>query len=209
MKRFLLFTLKTCFFLCLGVVVLNVFIYVATKNYIYDTPEEAPLVGVVLIPGAALLASGDLSPIFIDRVSIALELYETKKVSKILVSGDNSTDSHNEVVPVQNYLIENGVPEEDIYLDYAGFDTYSSMYRAREIFEIESILIATQSFHLPRAVFIGRSLGIESYGVNADEGNILFRNYVREVFANVKAVLSIMFRIKPKYLGDKIPIEVE
>jgi SanA protein len=82
------------------------------------------------------------------------------------------------------------------------------MYRAREIFKVESVIVATQSFHLPRAVFIGRSLGLEAYGVNADVGNILLRNYVREVFANVKAVLSLIFQVEPKYLGDEIPIVV-
>ena len=152
------------------------------------------------------MKDGALSPIFIDRVDMAIKLYEAKKVSKILVSGDNSTVIHNEVNPVRLYLISKGIPDQDIFLDHAGFDTYSTMYRAKSIFGVSSMLITTQSFHLPRAVFIARELGIKAYGVNADVGHILFRNYVREMLADEKAVLDLMFNRKPKYLGDKIPI---
>jgi SanA protein len=110
------------------------------------------------------------------------------------------------VNPVRLYLISKGVPDQDIFLDHAGFDTYSTMYRARDIFEVNSILISTQSFHLPRAVFIARALGIEANGVNADVGHMLFRNKVREVLANEKAVFDLLFQIKPKFLGEKISI---
>ena len=161
---------------------------------------------MVLIPGAAVLKNGALSSIFKDRVNTAIELYQAKKVSKILVSGDNSTISHNEVNPVRNYLLEKGVPDEDIFLDHAGFDTYSTMYRARDIFQVSSIIISTQSFHLPRSVFIARMLGINAFGISADVGHILFKNYIREIFANEKAVLELIFHIKPKFLGDVIPI---
>lgn len=180
--------------------------YATTKRYIYDDSADAPNAAAVLIPGAAILQNGALTLIFLDRVNTAIKLYEAKKVSKILVSGDNSTDSHNEVNPVRLYLIEKGIPEEDIFLDHAGFDTYSTMYRARDIFQASSVIITTQSFHLPRAVFIARRLGIEAYGVSADAGPILFRNYVREVFANEKAALDLIIHRKPKYLGEKIPI---
>ena len=127
-------------------------------------------------------------------------------MAKILVSGDNSTVSHNEVNPVRLYLLSKGIPDEDIFLDHAGFDTYSSMYRARAIFGISSMLIATQSFHLPRAIFIARELGIDAYGVNADSGHILLRNYVRETFSDEKALFDIVFHTRPKYLGNTIPI---
>jgi SanA protein len=161
---------------------------------------------VALIPGAAILANGVPSPIFIDRVDTAIELYKAGKVSKILVSGDNSTVSHNEVNPVRLYLLGKGIPDQDIFLDHAGFNTYSSMYRAREIFGVSSMLVATQSFHLPRAVFIARQLGIQAYGVNADTDHILFHNYFREIFADEKAAFDLLFHTKPKYLGDTIPI---
>jgi SanA protein len=204
---------RPIFFLALGCGAMLAFVlltalvfYVTTKNYIYDTANEAPSAEVALIPGAAILSNGAPSSIFIDRVDVAIDLYKAGKVLKILVSGDNSTVSHNEVNPVRLYLLGKGIPDQDIFLDHAGFDTYSSLYRARDIFGVTSILITTQSFHLPRAVFTARRLGIQAYGVRTDVGYILFRNYVREVFADEKAVFDLVFHTKPKYLGDTIPI---
>lgn len=188
------------------VVATNVSIYLYTRAYIFDEAADAPLAQAVLIPGAAVSAAGELTPIFIDRVDLAIALYEANKVSKILVSGDNSTLSYNEVSPVRTYLLNNGIPEADIFLDHAGFDTYSSMYRARDIFGVTSVLISTQEFHLPRAVFIARKLGIEAYGVNADLGYIFKRNYVREVLANEKAMLDLFLGRTPKFLGEQVPI---
>jgi len=205
-RHILLFTALCVGFLIIFIFTTNIVIYVATKAYIYDEAQDAPERPVALIPGAAIFPDGSLSSIFLDRVDMAIKLYEMKKVSKILVSGDNSTDSHNEVNPVRLYLISKGIPDQDIFLDHAGFDTYSSMYRARDIFGVSSILITTQAFHLPRAVFIARQLGIEAYGVNADVGHILFRNYLREMLANEKALSNLIFHRKPKYLGEKIPM---
>ncbi len=192
--------------LLVAVVGINLVIYLQTHTYRYADIAEVPSAQVALIPGAPLLATGVLSSIFIDRIEKAVALYQAGKVQKILVSGDNSTVSHNEVNPARTYLIKRGIPAEDIFLDHAGFDTYSSMYRARHIFGVSSLVVSTQSFHLPRAVFIARNLGIEAYGVSADEGRILFRNYAREILANEKAVLELLFRVQPKFLGEPIPI---
>ncbi len=188
------------------VATINIVLYLETKPYIYSDPLTAPVATVTLVPGAALAGPNVLSPIFIERVDMAIQLYEAKKVSKILVSGDNSTLAHNEVNPAQRYLLSHGIPEGDIFLDHAGFDTYSSLYRARDVFGVTSVIIASQSFHLPRAVFIARKLGMEAYGVRADTGPVLMYNYVREVFADEKAVLDLVTSRMPKYLGDPIPI---
>lgn len=193
-------------FLIIFIIITNITIYSETKPYIYDDVIKSPNAEVVLIPGAAILESGALSSIFIDRVDFAIKLYEAKKVKKILVSGDNSTESHNEVNPVRLYLLKKGIPDQDIFLDHAGFDTYSSMYRAQSIFGVTSVIITTQSFHLPRSVFIAREEGMEAYGVNADVGHILLRNYLREILANEKAFFDLLIHRKPKYLGEKIPI---
>ncbi|OGG60901.1 hypothetical protein A3C86_02770 [Candidatus Kaiserbacteria bacterium RIFCSPHIGHO2_02_FULL_49_16] len=206
MKRHYRFIALALGLLFIFTLVANAGIYFTTKAYIYNNFADAPNAEVALIPGAAILISRGLSPIFTDRANMAIKLYEAKKVAKILVSGDNSTVRHNEVNPVRLYLLSNDIPDEDIFLDHAGFDTYSTMYRARDIFGVESILITTQSFHLPRAVFVARKLGMKAYGVNSDAGHILFRNYVREAFANEKAVLDLVLHKTPKYLGDKIPI---
>lgn len=205
-KRYLIFLVKSALAVLVFIFITNLFINFSTKLYIYKNTEDIPEAQVALIPGAAILKNSQISSIFKDRVNTAIELYKAKKVSKILVSGDNSTISHNEVNPVRIYLLEKGIPDEDIFLDHAGFDTYSTMYRARDIFQVSSIIISTQSFHLPRAVFIARALGIKAYGISADEGHILFKNYIREVFANEKAVLNLILHSKPKFLGDVIPI---
>lgn len=188
------------------VATVNIVIRNATKAYVFNVIAETPMAEVALIPGAAIFPDGNLSSIFIDRADTAIDLYRAGKVSKILVSGDNSTVIHNEVNPVRRYLISKGIPDADIFLDHAGFDTYSSMYRARHIFGVSSMLVATQSFHLPRAIFIARMIGIKAFGANADVGNILFRNYVREVFASEKALIDLIVKRKPKFLGDAIPI---
>jgi len=206
LKRSLTFLVRGFVVFIGAIFLINVIIYVGSKSYIYKNTEDAQEAQIALIPGAAILKSGDISPIFRDRVDKAIELYKKKKVSKILVSGDNSTVSHNEVNPVRDYLLLKGIPDEDIFLDHAGFDTYSTMYRARDIFEVSSVIISTQSFHLRRSVFIARMLGLPAYGISADRGNILPKNYIREIFANEKAVLDLIFKRQPKYLGEVIPI---
>ena len=137
---------------------------------------------------------------------MAIAVYQKGLVDKILVTGDNSSVDHNEVNPMRNYLIKNGIPEQDIFVDHAGFDTYSSMYRARDIFQVESMIVVSQAFHLPRAVYIARSLGLTAYGIVADRGHYLFSNNIREIFGDVKALGNLLFDRQPKYLGAVIPI---
>lgn len=206
MKRLFLFTVAGACFLLMLALACTVSMYSATRTYIYRSAAEAPQAHVALVLGAAVSPDGSLSPLFRDRIDSALDLYRKGRVSKILISGDNSTKTYNEVDPARLYLLDNGVPEEDLYTDHAGFDTYSTMYRARDIFEISSMVITTQNFHLPRSVFIARSLGIEAYGVRVDDRPVLLRNYVRETFASVKAVLDVVTNRTPKYLGETLPI---
>jgi len=207
MKKYLRVFLYGSGFVFIFILVVNVIIYESTKSFIYDDADSVPSAKVALVPGASVFADGSLSPIFLDRIDMAISLYRSGKVSKILVSGDNSTVIYNEVNPARLYLMSQGVSETDIYLDHAGFDTYSTMYRARDIFQVSSMIIATQSFHLPRAVFTARRLGIDARGVNADVGHILFKNNMREILANEKAVLELLFQVKPKFLGEAIPIK--
>lgn len=193
-------------FLVIFISLTNIVFYVGTKSFIYNDITDVPDTQAALIPGAAISKDGALSTVFKDRVDMAIKLYEAKKVTKILVSGDNSTVSHDEVNPVRLYLLSKGIPDQDIFLDHAGFDTYSTMYRAQYIFGISSVTVTTQSFHLPRSVFIARQLGMIAYGVKADVAHVLIRNYVREMFADEKAVLDLVINRKPKFLGEKIPI---
>lgn len=210
MVRLLLKLITFCIgLLVIGTVCANIWVYITAKPYIYTEISEVPKALVALVPGASVLDDGTLSPIFRDRVDMAIALYETQKVQKILVSGDDGTVEYNEVNPALEYLLSKNIPEADIYLDHAGFDTYSTMYRARDIFEVPSVIVVTQEFHLARSVFLARSLGIGAFGLKADVGTILFKNRVREFFATDKAVLDVVTDRLPKFLGTKIPVTEE
>lgn len=188
-------------------VAINALMVGLEQSRLYSSVSEVPERAVVIVPGAAVLRSGALSAVFLDRANAAIALYWAGKAGKILVSGDNSTVEHNEVDPARKYLMSQGIPEDDIYLDHAGFDTYSTMYRAQEIFGVSSAIIATQTFHLPRAVFLARSMGIDAVGYRADNVHLLARNEMRESLARVKAVWDVTIHRDPKFLGDRIYIE--
>lgn len=206
MDRILFYIIIGFGLLVIFIFLTNMVFYLVTKSFIYNDITDVPDTQAALIPGAAISKDGALSTVFKDRVDMAIKLYKAKKVTKILVSGDNSTVSHDEVNPVRLYLLSKGIPDQDIFLDHAGFDTYSTMYRAQYIFGISSVTVTTQSFHLPRSVFIARQLGMKAYGVKADVARVLIRNYVREMFADEKAVLDLVINREPKFLGEKIPI---
>lgn len=174
--------------------------------YIYSSAPQAPTTTVAMILGAAVMQSGELSPILRERADRGAELYMLGKVKKILVTGDNSALSHNEVNPVGNYLAARGIPKGDIFLDHAGFDTYSSMYRARDVFGVTDVIIVSQPFHLARAVLIARRLGLTAYGVGAGSGTELVYNTLREIPATLKAIFDLTFSRIPKYLGPQFPI---
>lgn len=205
--KYLVFALFILVFLTLAVFVGSyAIVNIGSSGYIYSDVEKLPHAQVAVIPGAAILKSGELSPVLRDRVDMAITIYKKGIVNKVLATGDNSSLDHNEVGPMRKYLIKNGVPEKDIFLDYAGFDTYSSMYRARNIFLVESMIVVTQGFHLPRAIYIARRLGVDAYGMEADRGHYLLRNDIRELFGNIKALSNLLFDRRPKYLGEQIPI---
>jgi SanA protein len=179
---------------------------ISTRPYIYAAADEAPATQAAMILGASVLPNEQLSGILKERVDKAIELYQTHKVAKILMTGDDSTVSYNEVEPVRRYLLAAGVAPQDIFLDHAGFDTYSSMYRARDVFDVTSVTIVSQPFHLPRAVYIARSLGLEAVGVEAGTGEPYFYNSLREIPASIKAGFDLMLYRIPEYLGPQFPI---
>lgn len=176
----------------------------AETRHMHDEVHELPETDVALVLGASVRA-GVPSPILEERAHAAIQLYLAGKVDKILVTGDDSVRSNDEVTPVRKYLQSAGIPDEDIFLDHAGFDTYSSMYRARAIFDVSSATIVTQDFHLPRAVYIARALGIEAVGLNARGGGTA-SDYVREIPASFKAIFDVLIDRQPKFLGEKFPI---
>jgi SanA protein len=165
---------------------------------------------VAIVFGARVYSSGRLSAMLMDRVETAVQLYEAGKVEKLLLSGDNSSQYYNEPGAMMAYAIQRGVPEEDIQLDYAGLRTYDTCYRAQAIFELESAVLVTQRFHLPRAIFTCDQLGMTVFGVAADRREYHPRSIawseMREVPATVMALVDVIRRRPPMFLGDPIPL---
>lgn len=180
----------------------------SARDFIYEDLNVVPETQAALVLGARVFNDGRMSSILMDRAKTALDLYEIGKVDKLLLSGDHGTKEYDEVNTLKEFFLDSGVPAEDIFLDHAGFDTYDSIYRARDIFQVRSVTIVTQDFHLPRAVFIARYLGLDAYGATADRQEYLanWRNHIREVPARFKAFVNVVFKSKPKYLGEVIAI---
>lgn len=163
----------------------------------------------VIVPGALVYADGTPSPMLQDRLDAAIQIFKADKTDRILVSGDHGQDNYDEVNAMRNYLLEKDIPAEGIFMDHAGFDTYDTMIRARDIFCVKKAVIVTQEFHLLRALYIGDRLGMQVEGVSSD-----FRSYghsvyyrLREYLARVKACLdSEVIHSAPTYLGPEIPI---
>ncbi len=161
----------------------------------------------ILVLGCGL-RSGKPSPMLADRLDRAIELYEQGVSGKILVSGDHGQADYDEVNVMKNYCVENGVPSEDVFMDHAGFSTYDSMYRAQTVFRVERCVVVTQQYHLYRAVYIGQSLGIETWGVPARQvrySGQLYRD-LREVIARDKDLIKTLFRPASQFGGEAIPV---
>lgn len=178
--------------------------------YVTSEISELPDVKVAIIPGTVkLLRSGYVNQYFQYRIDAAVKLYESGKVKHFLVSGDNSRHDYNESNDMRLSLIEAGIPDSVITMDFAGFDTYDSVIRAKEVFGQKKFTIVSQEFQNERAVYIARSFGIEAYGFNAKDvasyGGIKTKS--REFFARGKAYVEVLFGVKPTYLGARIEIK--
>ncbi len=187
---------------------INFSMFQQTGAYIYSDLGKVPAKPVVMVLGAKVYTDDKMSSILLDRVQTALEIYKAGKAQKILLSGDHGTKTYDEVNTMKDYLLDHGVLAQDIFLDHAGFDTYDSFYRARDVFEVKSMIVVTQAFHMSRAVYIGNSLGVDTVGFVADKQRYQseFMNNFRESFARVKAFFDVKFHALPKFLGPKIPI---
>ena len=174
------------------------------------TVEEASAINAdcIMVLGARVYSTGKVSDMLRDRLTKGIELYNAGASQKMLMSGDHGTPGYDEVNAMKNFAQQNGVPEESIFLDHAGFSTYESAYRAKHIFQVKKMIIVTQQYHLYRAVYIARKLGIEAYGVATDY--TVYRNMtkfkIREYLARNKDYFFVMFGAEPTYKGDVIPI---
>ena len=176
---------------------------ILAKNRI--APENAQC---ILILGAGVWDGGVPSPMLQDRLEEGLRLYREEAAPKIIVSGDHGRQEYDEVNVMKQYLIDAGVPSEDIFMDHAGFSTYESMVRAKEVFGVQRMIVVSQKYHLFRALYITEKLGIEARGAAADPRKYqgeFYRN-VREWLARDKDIFYCLFKVPPKYLGDPIDL---
>lgn len=179
------------------------------KKKIAATPELVSLhADCIMILGAGVRNNSTPSPMLRDRLEEGLRLYKAGVASKILVSGDHGQENYDEVNVMKKYLMEAGVPDEDIFMDHAGFSTYESMYRARDVFGVKKMIIVTQEYHMYRALYIAERLGLNVLGspsANIEYSGATYRN-IREWLAREKDIFACMFKVKPKYLGEAIDI---
>jgi SanA protein len=184
-----------------GIVILTAVIFITAVNLYIDNYAKGhyfadinklPAAEAVMVLGALVRGDGTPSPVLRDRLDRALDVYNAGKAGKILVSGDNHRDGYDEVNPMRDYLLARGVPPGDIIMDHFGINTYDSMYRAKYVFGIESLIISTQYFHIRRAVYIARKMGIDAVGYPSEDRHLNTIRYLkaREVLAKVKAFID-------------------
>lgn len=198
------------FSLCLVILLsINLFVKKTTKNQIFDREKIISLenVDAILVLGAGIWGDKP-SHMLEDRLLEAINLYENKVASKMIMSGDHSRKEYDEVNLMKKFAIEKGIPSEVIFMDHAGFSSYESIYRAKEIFGVKKMVIVTQKYHLYRALYIANQLGIEAYGIPSNPRSYAgqSKREFREILARNKDVLKCILKPKPTYLGEAIPI---
>lgn len=188
---------------------INFYVILSTKKQIVDSSnlKNKNDYDCIIVLGAGIWGDKP-SPMLQDRLDEAIKLYEEGIAPKLIMSGDNGREGYDEVNVMKDYAINKGIPSEDIFMDHAGFSTYESVYRAKEIFKVEKAIIVTQKYHLYRALHIGNKLGINVTGVGADPRKYsgqIFRE-LREILARNKDFIQAIFKLKPTYLGESIPV---
>jgi len=209
MRKLLIISSVIVLLLCLVLYVCDSAIENGTRGKLYFDINKVPYNKVGLLLGTSkYVGRGYYNFFYKYRIEAAVDLYKAGKVKYIIVSGDNGTKSYNEPEMMRNDLMKGGVDSSHIYLDYAGFRTFDSVVRLKEIFGQDSVTIISQPFHNERAIYIALKEGINAIGYNAQDVNqpAGFKTRVREKFARVKVFLDYMFGKKPKFLGQKIII---
>ena len=163
---------------------------------------------IFVVQGSEIDDSETPSPMLKDRLDVGIALYKQGFVPKILLSGDNGQEGHNEIHVMLKYTKAAGVPDSDIFCDHAGFSTYDSMYRAADIFKVDRAVVVTQKYHEYRALYIAKKLGIQVCGVASDQESYFGQTYreAREILARDKDFVKANLRSKATYGGDAIPI---
>ncbi|WP_195618071.1 SanA/YdcF family protein [Clostridium paraputrificum] len=173
-----------------------------------DTLPEK--VDAIIVLGAGVREDGTPSDILTDRLSTSLDILNMGVEGKLLLSGDHGREGYNEVGTMKDYILKNSnIKEKDIFLDHAGFSTYDSIYRAKDILKVESAIIVTNEYHLPRALYLAEKLGIDAYGYTSDKREYYYMDAYkkREKIAQLKDFLFVnVLKPEPKFLGDSIPV---
>jgi len=201
-----------CLALLGGIAVLSIDGHIKknTADQILSPEEAAALTDVdcILVLGCYVHDSGRPSDMLADRLRRGVELYHAGASPKLLMSGDHGQEEYNEVKAMKLEAIEEGIPSEDIFMDHAGFSTYESIFRARDVFAADKIIIVTQEYHLYRALHVANALGVEAYGVSADYHTYVGQAYreLREIFARNKDFATSILKPAPTYLGEVIPV---
>ena len=193
----------------LAVFGLSSFVKNRTADKIVNETEVAKLdADCILVLGCGVREDGTPSLMLRDRLETGVALYEAGAAPKLLMSGDHGRKDYDEVNLMKDYAMEKGIPSEDIFMDHAGFSTYDSMVRARDIFCAKTVVIVSQEYHLYRALYLAEKLGLEAYGVPALDVHYRGQAYreFREMLARSKDFCTAVIQPQPKFLGEKIPI---
>lgn len=194
----------------LVVIISNFTIEISARGKTFTDPANIPKNKVGLVLGTSrMLVKGGVNPYYANRIKAAIELYKAGKIEFILVSGDNGSIYYNEPTTIKKDLIKGGIPDEKIFLDYAGFRTLDSMVRAKYIFGLDSVTVISQKFHNERAIYLAEKKGLKAIGFNAEgiTGKQGIKVQFREYFARVKVFLDLLFNTQPRFYGDKIEIK--
>jgi vancomycin permeability regulator SanA len=204
--------IKICFLGTAGLAVLlfiNLYVVGTTKGRILTVDKASELdADCILVLGAGVHPNGNPSNMLEDRLLRGIELYDENAAGKLLMSGDHGRVSYDEVNTMKEFAIDKGVPSSDVFMDHAGFSTYESMYRARDIFKAKKVIIVTQKYHLYRALYSAKKLGLDAWGVASDQRTYYGQSYrdAREILARSKDFLITIWKPEPTYLGKAVPV---
>lgn len=190
--------------------VINTVVVKTSEPKILSAEEAAKLedVDCILVLGCKVYDDGTPAGMLTDRLDCAVSLYKAGAAPKLLMSGDHGREEYDEVNAMKSYAVGKSIESNDVFMDHAGFSTYESIYRLRDVFQAKKVIIVTQEYHLYRALYLADAMGLEAYGVASDyhtyRGSL--RMHSREVLARVKDFFTSIFEPKPKYLGEAIPV---
>ena len=209
MKKVMIYIIIILIIMILILLAINLYVKQSTKKQIIENNDYSGLkdIDCIIILGAGIWGDKP-SPMLEDRLLEGISLYEDNVSSKIIMSGDHGKEDYDEVNIMKDFAIEKGVASENIFMDHAGFSSYESIYRAKEIFKAKKVVIVTQKYHLYRALYIANKLGLDAYGVGADPRQYVGAMYreLREILARNKDFVKCIFKPEPTYLGDTIPV---